>query len=94
MRTQPSSHIGDLIDELPHRRVRTGGAGERPVPGLHQQQAGLWHHQWRERADQLRADMAVWEQRFGSRVTLWYSYTLAEVADTSSTLASRPHSWA
>lgn len=38
------------------------------------------------RADQLRADMAVWEQRFGSRVTLWYSYTLAEVADTSSTL--------
>ena len=38
------------------------------------------------RADQLRADMAVWEQRFGSGVTLWYSYTLAEVADTSNTL--------
>jgi NAD-dependent dihydropyrimidine dehydrogenase PreA subunit len=37
-------------------------------------------------ADQLRADMAVWEQRFGNGVTLWYSYTLAEVADTSSTL--------
>lgn len=79
-------YIGDLIDEL-----HTAGFEQMvlenvqfPASTSSKQDYGTTNGV--SRADQLRADMAVWEQRFGSRVTLWYSYTLAEVADTSSTL--------
>lgn len=79
-------YIGDLIDEL-----HTAGFEQMvlenvqfPASTSSKQDYGTTNGV--SRADQLRADMAVWEQRFGSRVTLWYSYTLAEVSDTSSTL--------
>ena len=79
-------YIGDLIDEL-----HTAGFEQMvlenvqfPASTSSKQDYGTTNGV--SRADQLRADMAVWEQRFSSRVTLWYSYTLAEVADTSSTL--------
>ena len=79
-------YIGGLIDEL-----HTAGFEQMvlenvqfPASTSSKQDYGTTNGV--SRADQLRADMAVWEQRFGSRVTLWYSYTLAEVADTSSTL--------
>ena len=79
-------YIGDLIDEL-----HTAGFEQMvlenvqfPASTSSKQDYGTTNGV--SRADQLRADRAVWEQRFGSRVTLWYSYTLAEVADTSSTL--------
>lgn len=79
-------YIGDLINEL-----HTAGFEQMvlenvqfPASTSSKQDYGTTNGV--SRADQLRADMAVWEQRFGNGVTLWYSYTLAEVADTSSTL--------
>ena len=79
-------YIGGLIDEL-----HTAGFEQMvlenvqfPASTSSKQDYGTTNGV--SRADQLRADMAVWEQRFGNGVTLWYSYTLAEVADTSSTL--------
>lgn len=41
-----------------------------------------------DRAGQLTTDIAAWEQRFSGSVTLWYSYTLAEVTGTSTTLGA------
>ena len=39
-----------------------------------------------DRAGQLTADIAAWQSRFGDTVTLWYSYSLAEVTGSSSQL--------
>ena len=41
-----------------------------------------------DRAGQLTADIAAWQNRFGGSVTLWYSYSLAEVTGTSPTLGA------
>ena len=41
-----------------------------------------------DRAGQLTADIAAWEQRFGGSVTLWYSYPLSEVTGSSTTLGA------
>ena len=79
-------YIGDLINEL-----HTAGFDQIvlenvqfPASTSSKQDYGTTNGV--SRADQLMADMAVWEQRFGGSVTLWYSYTLAEVAGTSTTL--------
>ena len=39
-------------------------------------------------AGQLAADINAWNTRFGGSVTIWYSYTLAEVTGTSTTLGA------
>ena len=41
-----------------------------------------------DRAGQLAADIAAWQNRFGDTVTLWYGYSLAEVTGTSSELGA------
>ena len=79
-------YIGDLIDELHTAGFEQVVLENVQFPASTSSKQDYGTTNGVSRADQLRADMAVWEQRFGSRVTLWYSYTLAEVADTSSTL--------
>ena len=84
--TEAVQYIGDLIDEL-----HTAGFDQVVLENVQfpasvsgKQDFGTTNGV--DRAGQLMADMAAWEQRFGTSVTLWYSYTLAEVADTSPTL--------
>lgn len=38
------------------------------------------------RHEQLAADIAAWQARFGSDVTLWYGYSLTQVTDTTPAL--------
>ena len=38
------------------------------------------------RAGQLSADIAAWQARFGTEVTLWYGYSLSQVTDATSAL--------
>ena len=40
------------------------------------------------RAAQLAADIAAWEARFGTDVTLWYGYSLSQVTDSTSALGA------
>lgn len=40
------------------------------------------------RSGQLAADIAAWQSRFGSDVTLWYGYSLSQVTDSSSALGA------
>jgi len=40
------------------------------------------------RSGQLAADIAAWQARFGSEVTLWYGYSLSQVTDSSSALGA------
>ena len=79
-------YIGGLIDELHTAGFEQVVLENVQFPASTSSKQDYGTTNGVSRADQLRADMAVWEQRFGSGVTLWYSYTLAEVADTSSTL--------
>lgn len=79
-------YIGDLIDELHTAGFEQVVLENVQFPASTSSKQDYGTTNGVSRADQLRADMAVWEQRFGNGVTLWYSYTLAEVADTSSTL--------
>ena len=39
-----------------------------------------------DRAGQLAADIAAWQSRFGTEVTLWYGYSLSQVTDATSAL--------
>ena len=39
-----------------------------------------------DRAGQLAADIAAWQSRFGTEVTLWYGYSLSQVTDAASAL--------
>ena len=39
-----------------------------------------------DRGGQLAADIAVWQSRFGTEVTLWYGYSLSQVTDATSAL--------
>ena len=39
-----------------------------------------------DRAGQLSADIAAWQARFGTEVTLWYGYSLSQVTDATSAL--------
>ena len=41
-----------------------------------------------DRAGQLAADIAAWQNRFGTDVTLWYGYSLSQVTDTTSALGA------
>lgn len=79
-------YIGDLIDELHTAGFEQVVLENVQFPASTSSKQDYGTTNGVSRADQLRADMAVWEQRFGNGVTLWYSYTLAEVANTSSTL--------
>ena len=72
-------YIGDLIDEL-----HTAGFDQIVLenvqfPSSTSSKQDYGSTNGVDRADQLTADITAWEQRFGGSVTLWYSYTLAEV---------------
>lgn len=41
-----------------------------------------------DRAGQLAADIAAWQARFGTDVTLWYGYSLNQVTDATSALGA------
>ena len=47
-----------------------------------------------DRAGQLAADIAAWQSRFGTEVTLWYGYSLSQVTDATSALGVPAASWA
>ena len=79
-------YIGDLIDEL-----HTAGFDQIVLENVQFPSSTSSKQDYGStngvgRADQLTADITAWEQRFGGSVTLWYSYTLAEVTGTSPTL--------
>ena len=79
-------YIGDLIDEL-----HTAGFDQIVLENVQFPSSTSSKQDYGStngvgRADQLTADITAWEQRFGGSVTLWYSYTLAEVTSTSPTL--------
>ena len=42
-----------------------------------------------DRAGQLAADIAAWQSRFGTEVTLWYGYSLSQVTDATRALVEK-----
>lgn len=81
-------YIGDLIDEL-----HTAGFDQILLenvqfPSAQNGKQDFGNTNGVDRADQLTADIAAWQARFGDSVTLWYGYALGQVTDTASTLGA------
>lgn len=81
-------YIGDLINELHTAGFDQVVLENVQFPSSTSSKQDYGQTNGVDRAGQLTADIAAWEQRFGGSVTIWYSYTLAEVTGTSPTLGA------
>lgn len=80
--------VGDLVEEL-----RTLGYEQVVITGVQfpkvisaKQDFGATGG--KDRAAQLRADIAAWQTRFEDRVTLWFGYTVEQFTQTTNALGA------
>lgn len=81
-------YIGDLIDELHTAGFEQVVLENVQFPSSTSSKQDYGSTNGVDRAGQLAADINAWNTRFGGSVTIWYSYTLAEVTGTSTTLGA------
>ena len=81
-------YIGDLIAELHHLGFDHVLLENVQFPSSTSSKQDYGSTNGVDRSGQLAADIAAWQTRFGSEVTLWYGYSLSQVTDSTSTLGA------
>ena len=79
-------YIGDLIEEVHGMGFDQVLLKNMQFPSSTSSKQDYGSTNGVDRAGQLAADIAAWQSRFGTEVTLWYGYSLSQVTDATSAL--------